>query len=154
MILNKYSVENIPKNIVLKCKKYGFSDQQIARVLKSTENEVRRMRIDKYGIRPWVKQIDTLAAEFPAFTNYLYVTYNGSEHDLVFNEKGVIVLGCGAYRIGSSCEFDWCAVSAVRTVRQLNEIGDIEMKSLSESSSYGYNFKTRPHRKHKHKKHH
>ena len=68
-----------------------------------------------------MKQIDTLAAEFPAFTNYLYVTYNGAEHDLVFDKKGIIVLGCGAYRIGSSCEFDWCAVSAVRTVRQLNE---------------------------------
>jgi len=85
------------------------------------EDDVRRVRIEKHGITPFVKQIDTLAAEFPAFTNYLYVTYNGAEHDLVFDKKGIIVLGCGAYRIGSSCEFDWCAVSAVRTVRQLNE---------------------------------
>ena len=72
-------------------------------------------------ILPVVKQIDTLAAEFPAQTNYLYVTYNGDEHDISFDEHGIIVLGCGAYRIGSSCEFDWCAVSAVRCLREMQE---------------------------------
>ena len=65
-----------------------------------------------------VKQIDTLAAEFPAQTNYLYCTYNGDSHDLDFEDHGIMVLGCGAYRIGSSCEFDWCAVSATRTLRE------------------------------------
>ena len=65
-----------------------------------------------------MKQIDTLSAEFPAQTNYLYMTYNGCEHDLTFETAGVMVLGCGAYRIGSSCEFDWCAVSCLRTLRK------------------------------------
>ncbi len=71
-----------------------------------------------------------------AFINYLYVTYNGSEHDLEFNEAGIIVLGCGAYGIGSSCEFDWCAVSAVRTIRQLNEIGEIEVDNRHHHSTH------------------
>ena len=64
-------------------------------------------------------QIDTMAAEYPAKTNYLYMTYNGQEHDLVFNDRGVMVLGCGPYHIGSSVEFDWCAVSCIRTLRNL-----------------------------------
>lgn len=67
---------------------------------------------------PWVKQIDTVAAEFPAHTNYLYLTYNASTHDVTFDDHGVIVLGSGVYRIGSSVEFDWCSVNAVRTLRQ------------------------------------
>jgi carbamoyl-phosphate synthase large subunit len=69
---------------------------------------------------PSVKQIDTLAGEYPAQTNYLYLTYNGSEHDIEFNndDKSVIVLGSGAYRIGSSVEFDWCSVNAVNTIRK------------------------------------
>jgi carbamoyl-phosphate synthase/aspartate carbamoyltransferase len=65
-----------------------------------------------------VKQIDTVAAEFPAFTNYLYLTYNASEHDITFNDHGVMVLGSGVYRIGSSVEFDWCSVRAIRTLRE------------------------------------
>ena len=103
-------------------KKNGFSDRQIARCLTIpgrpiTELDVRRHR-QSLGLTPWVKQIDTLSAEFPAQTNYLYMTYNGAEHDLTFDTSGVMVLGCGAYRIGSSCEFDWCAVSCLRTLRK------------------------------------
>ncbi|KAJ7904980.1 hypothetical protein B0H13DRAFT_2024205 [Mycena leptocephala] len=77
---------------------------------------VRRLR-QETGIAPFVKQIDTVAAEFPAFTNYLYTTYNAIEHDVTFNDRGVMVLGSGVYRIGSSVEFDWCAVRAIRTLR-------------------------------------
>lgn len=98
----------------LKC--HGFSDRQVARYVNSTEVVVRRRRL-QMGIRPCVKQIDTLAAEFPAQTNYLYMTYNGSEDDLDPDVDGVMVLGCGPYCIGSSVEFDWCAVSAVRQIR-------------------------------------
>lgn len=78
---------------------------------------MRRLRVEA-GILPWVKQIDTVAAEFPAYTNYLYTTYNASEHDVDFNDNGVMVLGSGVYRIGSSVEFDWCAVRAIRTLRE------------------------------------
>merc|ERR1719355_365031 len=79
---------------------------------------VRRVR-HIHGIRPYVKQIDTLAAEFPAQTNYLYTTYSGTEDDVEFDNTGTMVLGCGAYRIGSSVEFDWCAVSAIKALRSL-----------------------------------
>ena len=82
----------------------------------STELAVRRLR-QEYSIAPFVKQIDTVAAEFPAFTNYLYTTYNAVEHDVDFEDRGVMVLGSGVYRIGSSVEFDWCAVRAIRTLR-------------------------------------
>jgi carbamoyl-phosphate synthase large subunit/carbamoyl-phosphate synthase small subunit len=97
----------------------GFSDGQIARGLGGTNAEdIRRARC-ALGVTPWVKQIDTVAAEFPARTNYLYTTYHGAEHDVRFGEPDtVLVLGCGAYCIGSSVEFDWCAVSAVQTLRE------------------------------------
>jgi carbamoyl-phosphate synthase/aspartate carbamoyltransferase len=86
-------------------------------MLNSNELAVRRLRVEA-GISPFVKQIDTVAAEFPAFTNYLYTTYNASEHDVTFEDNGVMVLGSGVYRIGSSVEFDWCAVRAIRTLRE------------------------------------
>eukprot|EP01061_Rhynchopus_euleeides_P012734 TRINITY_DN2242_c0_g1_i2.p1 TRINITY_DN2242_c0_g1~~TRINITY_DN2242_c0_g1_i2.p1 ORF type:complete len:1512 (+),score=747.08 TRINITY_DN2242_c0_g1_i2:591-4538(+) len=105
-------------DLLVLAKQLGFSDKAIARVVKASELEIRNMRI-KNQVLPVVKQIDTLAAEFPAKTNYLYTTYNGTENDLPFQGGGVIVLGCGAYRIGSSCEFDWCAVSCVRTLNKL-----------------------------------
>ena len=81
--------------------------------------EVRSLR-KSHGITPVVKQIDTLAGEFPAMTNYLYLTYNGSENDVEYkgDGKSVIVLGSGAYRIGSSVEFDWCSVNALQTVKK------------------------------------
>ena len=99
-------------------KQHGFSDRQIATYMNSLELVVRGKRL-LGGITPFCKQIDTLAAEFPATTNYLYMTYNGSEHDVepktgTDPHGSVIVLGCGAYCIGSSVEFDWCAVSSVR----------------------------------------
>ncbi len=102
-------------------KKLGYSDFQIGDLIGRTELDVREWR-KKLGIRPVVKQIDTLAAEWPAQTNYLYMTYNGSEHDIDYSKDGeeVIVLGSGAYRIGSSVEFDWCCVNAVETASDLD----------------------------------
>ncbi|KAL2199638.1 hypothetical protein P885DRAFT_74804 [Corynascus similis CBS 632.67] len=114
------SLRGLKKEHILKAKKMGFSDKQIAQAVKSTEDEVRARRLE-FGIRPWVKKIDTLAAEFPADTNYLYTTYNASSHDVTFEDKGTVILGSGVYRIGSSVEFDWCAVSATQALRQMGE---------------------------------
>ncbi|CAI5756041.1 unnamed protein product [Candida verbasci] len=111
--------ENVPISILRQAKQLGFEDRQIAKFLDSNEVAIRRLRKDA-GIIPSVKQIDTVAAEFPAFTNYLYVTYNADSSDVSFDEHGVIVLGSGVYRIGSSVEFDWCAVRAIRTLRENN----------------------------------
>jgi len=103
---------------IISLKENGFSDKHVADCIKhTTESLVREFRTT-YNIIPFVKQIDTLSAEFPAKTNYLYITYNGKENDVQFDEKGIIVLGCGAYRIGSSVEFDWCAVSCNETLRK------------------------------------
>lgn len=113
-------LEALQKDQIIKAKKLGFSDRQIANAVKSTEDEVRARRLS-FDIHPWVKKIDTLAAEFPADTNYLYTTYNGSTHDVTFDDKGKIILGSGVYRIGSSVEFDWCAVSATQALRQMGE---------------------------------
>ena len=95
-------------------KKLGFSDNQIARAKDTTHQEIRKMR-KNFGIVPSVKQIDTLAAEWPAQTNYLYLTYGGGTNDVKLegSDKGVIVLGAGPYRIGSSVEFDWGTVNTV-----------------------------------------
>ncbi len=120
--------EEIPYELFRKAKQQGFSDFQIARALYGdrmiTESTalsdlVRKERKSR-GIVPVVKQIDTLAAEYPAMTNYLYLTYNGTENDIVYehDDKSVIVLGSGAYRIGSSVEFDWCGVNALLTVAE------------------------------------
>ncbi len=128
--INTYdSLKSIPLDTLLKVKQLGFSDFQIARALFKNKEvgvtdkeilEVRKFRKEK-GITPSVKQIDTLAAEHPAVTNYLYLTYHGDEHDIVFenDNRSVIVLGSGAYRIGSSVEFDWSAVNALQTVNKL-----------------------------------
>ena len=111
--------ENLEKNLLRWAKQLGFSDKQIALAVGREELEVRKLRLE-YQIRPSVKQIDTLAAEYPAQTNYLYLTYNGTEDDVDFTDKNnVIVLGSGSYRIGSSVEFDWCCVNAVLTLRNL-----------------------------------
>lgn len=123
-LLSEYtSVEKIPQSLFIDLKKSGFSDFQIAKLLFSdldvTEHSmsVRSERISR-GITPFVKQIDTLAAEYPAVTNYLYLTYHGSEHDVDFpKEKKIVILGSGAYCIGSSVEFDWCSVNALNTIR-------------------------------------
>ncbi|ORY60160.1 carbamoyl-phosphate synthase arginine-specific large chain [Pseudomassariella vexata] len=114
------SLGNLKRDLVLKAKKMGFCDKQIANAVNSTEDAVRAHRLGM-GIRPWVKKIDTLAAEFPADTNYLYTTYNASTHDVTFEDKGTVILGSGVYRIGSSVEFDWCAVSATLALRKMGE---------------------------------
>ncbi|KAK5172247.1 carbamoyl-phosphate synthase (glutamine-hydrolyzing) cpa2 [Saxophila tyrrhenica] len=114
------SLFGVKKELMLKAKKLGFSDKQIAKAVNSTEDEVRARR-KNFGIRPWVKKIDTLAAEFPADTNYLYTTYNASSHDVKFDDHGIIVLGSGVYRIGSSVEFDWCAVNATLSLKGLGK---------------------------------
>ncbi len=116
------SLNDLDDELLLQSKKAGFSDFQIARLVM--EGDVSKNLISvrehrkKKAIVPCVKQIDTLAAEYPARTNYLYLTYSGSEHDIEFrpDQRSVIVLGSGAYRIGSSVEFDWCSVNALKTV--------------------------------------
>jgi carbamoyl-phosphate synthase large subunit len=121
------SIESVPFELLSQSKIYGFSDFQIARhVIKSDSSSINHdlLKVREYrkklGIVPCVKQIDTLAAEYPAVTNYLYLTYSGAEHDISFTDdkKSIIVLGSGAYRIGSSVEFDWCSVNAVNTIKK------------------------------------
>jgi len=116
------SLDALKDELLLQSKKAGFSDFQVARLVMKgdvTQNllKVREHRKNR-GILPSVKQIDTLAAEYPAQTNYLYLTYSGNEHDIDFSadQRSVVVLGSGAYRIGSSVEFDWCSVNALKTV--------------------------------------
>jgi len=121
------NLESLPEDLLSQSKIYGFSDFQIARhVFKSRSSKINNdlLKVREYrksiGIVPYVKQIDTLAAEYPAVTNYLYLTYSGIEHDITFadDKKSIIVLGSGAYRIGSSVEFDWCSVNAVTTIKK------------------------------------
>ena len=126
--LKRHNINTVDASLLRDAKVYGFTDFQIARALK-LENDypnmhqallvVRNLR-KRYGILPVVKQIDTLAAEYPAQTNYLYVTYSGTASDVTFSNdrRAVIVLGSGAYRIGSSVEFDWCGVQALETIRR------------------------------------
>ncbi|MFH1437697.1 MAG: carbamoyl-phosphate synthase (glutamine-hydrolyzing) large subunit [Pseudomonadota bacterium] len=112
------SLKKLPDGVLRRAKEMGFSDKQIAILTGSTEPEVRKKRIDA-GIVPYEKQIDTMAAEYPAKTNYLYMTYNAGEHDLKQKVKRqVIVLGGGPYRIGSSVEFDWCCVNCLNALRR------------------------------------
>ena len=113
----------VPPDLLLEAKRKGFSDKQISLLTGSTELRVRKRRKET-GLVPAVKQIDTLAAEYPAQTNYLYVTYNGREDDVSFRkDKGqpgqVMVLGSGSYSIGSSVEFDWCCVNAALALKKL-----------------------------------
>jgi carbamoyl-phosphate synthase large subunit len=126
-LLAFHSLGSLPDDLLQTAKKMGFSDFQIARfVLKSDKDHITddllkvRQHRKKKKILPFVKQIDTMAAEYPAQTNYLYLTYNGSEHDVAANpaKRTVIVLGSGAYRIGSSVEFDWCGVNALNTLKK------------------------------------
>ncbi|PFH52113.1 hypothetical protein AMATHDRAFT_46479 [Amanita thiersii Skay4041] len=112
------SIEKIDKELMRRAKCMGFSDAQIADLVETNEDTVRAAR-KSLGITPFVKRIDTLAAEYPAHTNYLYTTYNASTHDVKFDEHGTMVLGSGVYRIGSSVEFDWCAVTCARKLRDM-----------------------------------
>ena len=110
---------NLTDDLLVCAKQTGFSDKQIARICNVEDAEVEKRR-NELNLKPSVKQIDTLAAEYPAPTNYLYTTYNGNEDDVEpFNKPTVIVLGGGAYRIGSSVEFDWCCVNSIVTLKEL-----------------------------------
>ncbi len=112
-------LQGFSRESLIRAKQLGFSDKQIGLLFGIEELDIRKLR-EKHKVQPFVKQIDTLAAEYPAQTNYLYLTYNGSESDVDFSDTNkVIVLGSGSYRIGSSVEFDWCCVNAVLTLRDL-----------------------------------
>ena len=122
---NHTQIAQLPKELLYTAKRQGFSDFQIARAIGYQGDmedgilEVRNYRKSQ-GIVPVVKQIDTLAAEYPAQTNYLYLTYSGVANDVHYlgDHKSIVVLGSGAYRIGSSVEFDWCGVQALNTIRK------------------------------------
>ncbi|KAL3430274.1 Aspartate carbamoyltransferase [Aspergillus tetrazonus] len=116
-LMTNYNASTVTAPLLRQAKQLGFSDRQLAKFLSSNELAIRRLRVEA-GIIPIVKQIDTVAAEFPSVTNYLYLTYNASEHDVNFADNGIMVLGSGVYRIGSSVEFDWCSVRTIRTLRE------------------------------------
>ncbi|CBF89223.1 hypothetical protein AN0565.2 [Aspergillus nidulans FGSC A4] len=116
-LMTNYNASTVTAPLLRQAKQLGFSDRQLAKFLSSNELAIRRLRVEA-GIIPIVKQIDTVAAEFPSVTNYLYLTYNASEHDVRFDDNGIMVLGSGVYRIGSSVEFDWCSVRTIRTLRE------------------------------------
>ncbi len=128
-VLGQYKkIEDIPADVMKEAKRLGFSDFQIARYTENPSNNmekeslrVRSLR-KKQGITPFVRRINTIASEHPELTNYLYMTYGADEHSIDYsyrNDKNIVVLGSGAYRIGSSVEFDWCSVNAVQTARKL-----------------------------------
>lgn len=113
------SKKKISKELLLHAKQHGFSDRQIANVISKDAHDVYLLR-EKYNIHPFIQHIDTLAAEYPAKTNYVYLTYNCSANDFDFNlKKSIIILGSGPYRIGSSVEFDWCCVITGKTLREM-----------------------------------
>ncbi|MBI5240255.1 MAG: carbamoyl-phosphate synthase (glutamine-hydrolyzing) large subunit [Elusimicrobia bacterium] len=119
--LARHTLSTLPADLLLYSKKMGYSDASISQSLSAKTDAVAvRSRRKDLGITPFVKQIDTLAGEFPAQTNYFYLTYHGTSHDLPPAEEGqVLILGSGAYRIGSSVEFDWCCVSCAGALAQL-----------------------------------
>ena len=117
--LSQYRNQELPTDTLLAAKRLGFSDKQIALAIGKSDAEVHQLRL-KANIRPFIRQIDTLAAEFPAYTNYLYLTYNAIRDDISFTDSNVVmILGSGAYRIGSSVEFDWSCVNCSQTLRRL-----------------------------------
>ncbi len=126
-------------SLVKDAKKIGFSDSQIARAVKATERQVREFR-KTFGITPVVKQVDTLAAEWPAKTNYLYLTYGGDQDDIDFRDSKnkVIVLGAGTYRIGSSVEFDWSTMNLVWSLKKLGVNETIVVNCNPETVSTDY----------------
>ena len=145
------SLESISNELLLEAKQKGFSDFQIARLIyesdmQEIESDLMLVRNErkKRNILPVVKQIDTLAAEFPAETNYLYITYNGTENDIDFprDGKSIIVLGSGAYRIGSSVEFDWCCVNTVASIAK-NGYRSIVINYNPETVSTDYDISNR-----------
>ena len=140
------NMQSLSADLLRKAKIQGFSDFQIAKAIGLGEQmdmdlavQVARKYRQSLGINPVVKQIDTLAAEFPAQTNYLYLTYSGTEHDIEYvnDRKSVVVLGSGAYRIGSSVEFDWCGVQALKTIRE-NDYRSVMINYNPETVSTDY----------------
>lgn len=126
--LSQYNkIEELPEEVLREAKRLGFSDFQIARYVENPQGNMEKENIrvrnlrKKLGILPSVKRINTVASENPELTNYLYLTYDGSAHDIPYypTDKNVIILGSGAYRIGSSVEFDWCSVNTAQTARKL-----------------------------------
>ena len=111
-------ISSLKRDLLRIAKRQGFSDETIAEIFSVKEEKIRSLR-ESLGVVPAIRQIDTLAAEYPAQTNYLYVTYAGAGHDVQSSGKGVMIPGSGPYRIGSSVEFDWCCVNAIQTARKL-----------------------------------
>ncbi|MBR8536566.1 carbamoyl-phosphate synthase (glutamine-hydrolyzing) large subunit [Carboxylicivirga sediminis] len=145
-VLEKHdALDKLPEDALLDAKKMGFSDFQVARlVLKSENMEEGLLKVRDFrkanGILPVVKQIDTMAGEFPAKINYLYLTYSGTTHDIDYEKDGqsVIVLGSGAYRIGSSVEFDWCSVNALNTINKQENHRSVMINYNPETVSTDY----------------
>ena len=140
----KLKEKSLEKLLIKDAKRFGFSDKQIARATGKDSLEIRKIRKD-FGIIPVVKQIDTLAAEWPAKTNYLYLTYGGDKNDLEIpnNEDGVIVLGAGPYRIGSSVEFDWGTVNMVWGLQEHGEKNIVVVNCNPETVSTDYDICSR-----------
>jgi len=133
----RIQTEPLHADLLQLAKKQGFSDKTIARLTSSTENDIRKTRL-KHGILPVIKQIDTLAGEFDAETNYLYLTYHGDTNDIApLGPQAITVLGSGPYCIGSSVEFDWCAVNAAKTLQE-NGHKTIMINSNPETVSTDY----------------
>ena len=141
---SKIKESDLTSSLIWKAKKLGFADKQIARAKDITPDEVRNLR-KKLGILPSVKQIDTLAAEWPAVTNYLYLTYGGNTHDIVIppDQKGIVVIGAGPYRIGSSVEFDWGTVNMVWGLQENGEKNVSVVNCNPETVSTDYDISTR-----------
>jgi carbamoyl-phosphate synthase large subunit len=143
-IEEKITKEDLGKSLLWEAKKMGFSDKQIGRAKGKTPDEIRHLRKES-GVLPSVKQIDSLAAEWPAVTNYLYLTYGGNSHDVKINpdEKGIVVLGAGPYRIGSSVEFDWGTVNMVWGLQENGEKNISVVNCNPETVSTDYDICTR-----------
>ena len=141
---SKLKDSELGESLLWEAKKIGFSDKQIARAKEKTPDEVRSLR-KKLGVLPSVKQIDTLAAEWPAVTNYLYMTYGGHSHDIEIpsDQKGIVVLGAGPYRIGSSVEFDWGTVNMVWGLQENGEKNISVVNCNPETVSTDYDICTR-----------
>lgn len=135
--LEKYSLEELPYALLKDAKQAGFSDKQISLIIKSNEINVRNYR-KKLGIIPCTKKIDTLGGEFPCVSNNLYLTYNGNKDEIEYDkqsQQGVIVVGSGCYRIGSSVEFDWCGVELIKEIRESLKIPSIMINNNPETVS-------------------
>ena len=141
---NKLKESELDKSLMWEVKKLGFSDKQLARVKEKSPDEVRDLR-KKLGVIPSVKQIDTLAAEWPAVTNYLYLTYGGHSHDIDIpkDDNGIVVVGAGPYRIGSSVEFDWGTVNMVWGLQENGEKNVSVVNCNPETVSTDYDICTR-----------